>query len=189
MPGGKGQFFSIERKAHSPSVWKAGESWPSARQGQPDLSVMAAFVYEQSLDLGLLEGESHFGHGCLEEMDSSFPFEAKPRAPVFQGYIRRDPRHDKGSWSSQTKPTRPVTCSLVSMGPCSVTMVVSSWILGSMRPSWVTLDSCFHGAPQCHTGPLFPCSLAVSQGSLPAVSQWTLCSEGTRNGRRVSLVP
>ena len=84
------------------------------------------------MDLGLYEGESHFGCGCLEEMDSSFPFELKPRAPGFLGYIRSDPQNAKGSGTSQAKPTKPVTCSLVSMGPCSVTMVVSYWILGSM---------------------------------------------------------
>ena len=49
------------------------------------------------------------------------------------------------------------------MGSCSVMMVVSYWIFGSMRPSCVTLASCFHGAPQCHTGPLFPWALAVSE--------------------------
>ena len=60
LPGGEGQIFSIERKARSLCVWKAGESWPSARKGQPDLSVTAALVNEQSLDLGLSELESQF---------------------------------------------------------------------------------------------------------------------------------
>ena len=60
LPGGEGQIFSIERKARSLCVWKAGESWPSGGQGQPHLSLMAVFVKEQSLDTRLLELESQF---------------------------------------------------------------------------------------------------------------------------------
>ena len=113
--------------------------------------------------VGILEGKSHFGSGCLDEKDSSFPIEGKPRTPVFQGHMRRDAGHAKGIWTSQAKPTRPDTDSLGSMGPCSVTMAVSYWFLGSVRPSCVTVVSCFHGAPQCHNEPLFPSCFAVSE--------------------------
>ena len=87
LPAGDGRFFSIEWKAHSPCVWMAGERWPSGGQGQPHLSLTAALVNEQSLDLGLLQVESHFGHGHLEKKYISFPQEEKHGAPVLQGRI------------------------------------------------------------------------------------------------------
>lgn len=74
---------------------------------------------------------------------------------------------------------------LVSMGPCTVTMVVSYWILGSMTPRCVKLASIWGSivsqwsiasmrpcrvtgvslVPQYHNGSLVPWELTMSEGS------------------------
>ncbi|CAN8179895.1 unnamed protein product, partial [Coccothraustes coccothraustes] len=80
-----GRVLFHRKESTEPQSLKAGESQLSGSQGQPDLLVMAAFVTSNPWILEILKRDSCFGHGCLNEKGSSFPFEGKPRAPVFQG--------------------------------------------------------------------------------------------------------
>lgn len=72
----------------------------------------------------------------------------------------------QGHWTSQAKPTRPVTCSLGSMGPCRVTLAPCFHGALQCHTGGVILDPWCHEAQMCHTGLLFPWGSKVSQWSL-----------------------
>lgn len=84
-PESESKRLSLGRETPVPPVGAAGDHLPRGGKGQQEFSVLAPFVFEQSLDIFSIGGGIiDFGDGPLNGNDCAFPWEGKQVAPAFQ---------------------------------------------------------------------------------------------------------